>query len=186
MDCPIVGSGDRLTTLILQNYDAAINPAITLFEDIDCTVRSAVFQLPTHEEEAEFLLSDVLRRGVGNDRVTSFRIEKGLSAIFYAEDGWMGDKLVIDTGDAFFKSQPNLNCFNLFRYPAMDLTFNDRLSSLKLFRRSEKPALGSWHPLGSTLGKFEMEVKTGVAKSQSRDSTLTLGSKLTFELAGGV
>lgn len=86
------------------------------------------------------MLNDIERKGISNDSVSSFRIETGLIAVFYTDNNFLGSKLVIDSTESFYT--PNLACFNLALNQQKDLSFNDRLSSLKLYSAKTEFAVG--------------------------------------------
>ena len=87
---PRIGKNDGISSVYIFPYNELANPAVTLFENADCTGSSAAFLAEGSGSVKSFNMSSLQQGNMGNDKVSSVMVPFNIVLTLYQDDDFLG------------------------------------------------------------------------------------------------
>ena len=157
------------TSVLLRPYDAYSQGAVVLYTGSDCSGSTGRFLANEDLTQSAFYNSnDMWEHNMWHKWVSSLRVPYGYVVELYSNNGYSGDKRVIE-GD-FPGENFESKCINIYGDP---YHFNNDTESLRIYRNNEVGlAKGYWSSItATTMIEFEMSFGMQIEKPAEDKST---------------
>ena len=142
---PYVGHNNRLTFVTMKPYDAAMQGAVTFFDDPDCTGKHGVaFASEDVNAFAYYTKDELWLNGAHWDECTALMVPYGYAVDMYDTASFSGDMITV-TGPYWLDQDMNMECISV------QGTYNNKMASARVYRTGVYgSARGYWKSFTST------------------------------------